>query len=92
MGITVKIVNLQVTPADSVTALCQQLSQGLSQLTHSGSDDFNFNNTASLNQNTVNLNLTTINNTFNRSITSTPTANTTSITPVTLSFSPRLSR
>lgn len=33
----------EISPGDSVTALCQQLSQGLSQLTHSGSDDFNFN-------------------------------------------------
>lgn len=82
----------EVSPGDSVTALCQQLSQGLSQLTHSGSDDFNFNNTTSLNQNTVNLNLTTVNNTFTQSITSTPTANTTSITPVTLSFSPSFNR
>ncbi|KAL1498268.1 hypothetical protein ABEB36_009092 [Hypothenemus hampei] len=82
----------EVSPADSVTALCQQLSQGLSQLTHSGSDDFNFNSPTSLNQNTLNLNLTTINNTFNQSITSTPTANTTSITPVTLSFSPNITR
>uniref|UniRef100_A0AAR5QJ46 NUMB domain-containing protein n=1 Tax=Dendroctonus ponderosae TaxID=77166 RepID=A0AAR5QJ46_DENPD len=82
----------KVSPADSVTALCQQLSQGLSQLTHSGSDDFNFNNTTSLNQNTVNLNLTSINNTFNQSITATPTANVASIAPVTLSFSPNFNR
>lgn len=82
----------EVSPGDSVTALCQQLSQGLSQLTHSGSDDFNFNNTTSLNQNTVNLNLTTINNTFNHSIMSTPTATTSIISPVTLSFSPALNR
>ncbi|KAH1017591.1 hypothetical protein HUJ05_008208 [Dendroctonus ponderosae] len=62
------------------------------ELTHSGSDDFNFNNTTSLNQNTVNLNLTSINNTFNQSITATPTANVASIAPVTLSFSPNFNR
>lgn len=61
----------EVSPGDSVTALCQQLSQGLSQLTHSGSDDFNFNNQTSVNQNTVNLNVATMNNTFNRSTNST---------------------
>lgn len=77
----------EVSPGDSVTALCQQLSQGLSQLTHSGSDDFNFNNQTSVNQNTVNLNVTTINNTFNRSITTTPSQQV-STAPVTLSFSP----
>ncbi|CAG9760917.1 unnamed protein product [Ceutorhynchus assimilis] len=82
----------EVSPADSVTALCQQLSQGLSQLTHSGSDDFNFNNTTSLNQNTVNLNLTTMNSTYNQSINSTPTANSTGISPVKLSFSPNFNR
>lgn len=60
----------EVSPGDSVTALCQQLSQGLSQLTHSGSDDFNFNNQTSVNQNTVNLNVATINNTYNRSVNS----------------------
>ncbi|KYB25559.1 protein numb isoform X2 [Tribolium castaneum] len=54
----------EISPGDSVTALCQQLSQGLSQLTHSGSDDFNFNNQTSINQNTVNLSVTTINNSF----------------------------
>lgn len=57
----------EVSPGDSVTALCQQLSQGLSQLTHSGSDDFNFNNQTSVNQNTLNFSVTTINNTFNQS-------------------------
>ncbi|XP_044753848.1 protein numb isoform X2 [Coccinella septempunctata] len=68
----------EISPGDSVTALCQQLSQGLSQLTHSGSDDLNFNNQTSVNQNTVNLSVTTINNTFNqtdntsRSLTATP--------------------
>lgn len=41
----------ELSPGDSVTALCQQLSQGLSQLTHSGSDDFNFNSQTSVNQN-----------------------------------------
>lgn len=71
-----------------MTALCQQLSQGLSQLTHSGSDDFNFNNQTSINQNTVNLNVTTINNTFNQSVTSVPAP----VTPVSLSFSPNLSQ
>lgn len=52
---------------DSVTALCQQLSQGLSQLTHSGSDDFNFNSQSSVNQNNVNVAVTTttITNTYN---------------------------
>nr|CAH7729320.1 unnamed protein product [Callosobruchus chinensis] len=75
------------SPGDSVTALCQQLSQGLSQLTRSGSDDFNFNSQSSVNQNMVNLNVTTINNTFNTAAPATPaTAHT--ITPVTLSFSP----
>ncbi|XP_063921580.1 protein numb isoform X2 [Zophobas morio] len=62
----------EISPGDSVTALCQQLSQGLSQLTHSGSDDFNFNNHTSINQNTLNLNVTTINNTFNQSAPSPP--------------------
>ncbi|XP_045473688.1 protein numb isoform X2 [Harmonia axyridis] len=56
----------EISPGDSVTALCQQLSQGLSQLTHSGSDDLNFNNKTSVNQNTVNVSVTTINNTFNQ--------------------------
>ncbi|CAH0554939.1 unnamed protein product [Brassicogethes aeneus] len=82
----------ELSPGDPVTALCQQLSQGLSQLTHSGSDDFNFNNQTSVNQNTLNLNVTTINNTYNQSITSTPTATTNTITPVSLNFSPNLSR
>lgn len=67
----------EVSPGDSVTALCQQLSQGLSQLTHSGSDDFNFNNQTSVNQNTVNLNVTTINNTYSRSPNSTASHTTT---------------
>lgn len=82
----------EVSPGDSVTALCQQLSQGLSQLTHSGSDDFNFNNQSSVNQNTLNLNVTTINNTYNRSIMSTPTPAVTTVTPISLSFSPNLSK
>ncbi|XP_044731955.1 protein numb isoform X2 [Chrysoperla carnea] len=43
----------EISPGDSVTALCQQLSQGLSQLTHSGSDDFNFNSQSSINQNNI---------------------------------------
>ncbi|XP_076265830.1 NUMB endocytic adaptor protein isoform X1 [Rhynchophorus ferrugineus] len=82
----------EVSPGDSVTALCQQLSQGLSQLTHSGSDDFNFNNTTSLNQNTINLNSTSLNNTFNQSIVTTPTVIPNSIAPVTLSFSSTFNR
>lgn len=48
----------ELSPGDSVTALCQQLSQGLSQLTHSNSDDFNFNNQMSINQNQNQNNLT----------------------------------
>lgn len=48
----------EISPGDSVTALCQQLSQGLSQLTHSNSDDFNFNNQLSINQNQNQNNLT----------------------------------
>ncbi|XP_072379216.1 protein numb isoform X1 [Diabrotica undecimpunctata] len=71
----------EVSPGDSVTALCQQLSQGLSQLTHSGSDDFNFNNQSSVNQNTLNVNVTTINNSFRAS----PNV----FTPVSLNFSPK---
>ncbi|XP_019875922.1 protein numb isoform X2 [Aethina tumida] len=79
----------EISPGDPVTALCQQLSQGLSQLTNS--DDFNFNNQTSVNQNTLNLNVTTINNTYNQSITSTPSV-TTNITPVSLNFSPGVSK
>ncbi|CAH1115110.1 unnamed protein product [Psylliodes chrysocephalus] len=71
----------EVSPGDSVTALCQQLSQGLSQLTHSGSDDFNFNNQSSVNQNTLNVNVTTINNSYRTS----PNV----FTPVSLNFSPK---
>ncbi|CAG9862351.1 unnamed protein product [Phyllotreta striolata] len=71
----------EVLPGDSVTALCQQLSQGLSQLTHSGSDDFNFNNQSSVNQNTLNVNVTTINNSFRTS----PNV----FTPVNLNIGPR---
>lgn len=86
----------EISPGDPVTALCQQLSQGLSQLTHSGSDDFNFNNQSSVNQNTVNLNVTTsvttVNNTFNQSITATPQPTSATITPVSLNFSPMVSR
>ncbi|KAL3268394.1 hypothetical protein HHI36_007510 [Cryptolaemus montrouzieri] len=73
----------EISPGDSVTALCQQLSQGLSQLTHSGSDDLNFNNQTSVNQNTVNVSVTTINNTFNQSLTETTLP---SITTVPLSI------
>ncbi|CAG9819427.1 unnamed protein product [Phaedon cochleariae] len=76
-----------VSPGDSVTALCQQLSQGLSQLTNSGSDDFNFNNQSSVNQNTVNLNVTTINNTSFRAPSSIQTTMT--YTPISLNFSPK---
>nr|XP_023020171.1 protein numb isoform X1 [Leptinotarsa decemlineata] len=75
----------EVSPGESVTALCQQLSQGLSQLTHSGSDDFNFNNQSSVNQNTLNLNLTTISN----SIRAVPIQTTAGYTPVSLNFSPK---
>lgn len=71
----------EISPGDSVTALCQQLSQGLSQLTHSNSDDFNFNNQMSVNQNQNQNNLTvTVTNTiinFNKSLTSSPTLSTT---------------
>jgi numb len=39
-------------PVDTVSALCQELSQGLSLLSHSDTnDDFNFNNASSVNQN-----------------------------------------
>lgn len=79
----------EISPGDSVTALCQQLSQGLSQLTHSGSDDFNFNNQTSVNQNTLNLNVTTINNTYNSLSTTIPV--TASIAPSNSSFSPNRS-
>lgn len=79
-------------PADSVTALCQQLSQGLSQLTHSGSDDFNFNNQSSINQNNLTISITNTTNTFNQSITTTPAPPVNSITPVSLNFSPIANR
>lgn len=79
-------------PADSVTALCQQLSQGLSQLTHSGSDDFNFNNQSSINQNNLTISITNTTNTFNQSITSTPAPPPTTITPISLNFSPIINR
>lgn len=74
---------------DSVAALCQQLSQGLSQLTHSGSDDFNFNSQSSVNQNNLSQSIisTTTTNSINHSLTSTPTAISSTITPVTLNFS-----
>lgn len=70
-------------PEDSVTALCQQLSQGLSQLTHSGSDDFNLNNQSLINQNSLTISITNTTNTFNQSITATPP-----VQPVSLSNSP----
>lgn len=78
----------EVSPGDSVTALCQQLSQGLSQLTNSNSDDFNFNNQSSINQNNITISLTTMNNTFGQSMATppgTPTINTT--LPVSVNFS-----
>lgn len=78
----------EISPGDSVTALCQQLSQGLSQLTHSTSDDFNFNNQSSVNQNNITISLTTMNNSFSQSVTSTPAApSVNSIVPVSLNFS-----
>lgn len=78
-------------PTDSVTALCQQLTQGLSQLTHSGSDDFNFNNQSSVNQNNLTISINNTTNTFNQAITATPTPpNTNVITPVSLNFSTSL--
>ncbi|XP_026463915.1 protein numb-like isoform X2 [Ctenocephalides felis] len=43
----------EVSPAESVSQMCQQLSMGLSLLTHSTSDDFNFNKQSSVNQNSV---------------------------------------
>ncbi|GJQ85236.1 hypothetical protein Trydic_g13076 [Trypoxylus dichotomus] len=76
--------------ADTVAALCQQLSLGLSQLTHSGSDDFNFNSQSSVNQNNLSMSITstTTNSIINNSLTSTPTSGvSTAITPVTLNFS-----
>ncbi|KAJ8978662.1 hypothetical protein NQ317_019098 [Molorchus minor] len=79
----------EVSPGDSVTALCQQLSQGLSQLTHSGSDDFNFNNQSSVNQNTLNINATITNNTYSRSVVSTPTP---APTPLNLDVSNRMNQ
>lgn len=72
---------------DTVAALCQQLSQGLSQLTHSGSDDFNFNSQSSINQNNLQQSIISTSNNINQSLTSTPTAITSTITPVTLNFS-----
>lgn len=41
----------EISPGDSVSLVCQQLTLGLSKLTHSGSDDFNFNNQTSVNHN-----------------------------------------
>lgn len=71
----------EISPGDSVTALCQQLSQGLSQLTHSSSDDFNFNNQLSINQNQNqnNLHVTVTNTTINvnKPLTSSPTLSST---------------
>lgn len=77
------------TQTDTVTALCQQLSQGLSQLTHSGSDDFNFNSQSSINQNNLSMSITSTTTSVNQqSLTSTPTsAIPSAITPVTLNFS-----
>lgn len=74
---------------DTVAALCQQLSQGLSQLTHSGSDDFNFNSQSSVNQNNLSMSVTSTTSSVNqRSLTSTPIAAVSNaITPVTLNFS-----
>lgn len=40
-----------LTEVDTVSQLCQELSQGLSLLTQSDSDDLNFNNNLSINQN-----------------------------------------
>lgn len=81
-------------PADSVTALCQQLSQGLSQLTHSNSDDFNLNNQTPIsNQNSITISYTNTTHTYNQSITGTPLSlTTTTIKPVTLNMSPIVSR
>lgn len=59
----------EISPGDSVTALCQQLSQGLSQLTQSSSDDFNFNSKTSINQNNITISLTTMNNSVSQAVT-----------------------
>lgn len=84
----------EISPGDSVTALCQQLSQGLSQLTHSGSDDFNFNSQTSINQNvTISVSSTTcssIGTSANLNTTST-SARMTNTAPINLSFSSDLS-
>lgn len=64
----------EISPGDSVTALCQQLSQGLSQLTQSSSDDFNFNSKTSINQNNITISLTTMNNSVSQSHTQTSSA------------------
>lgn len=89
----------EISPGDSVTALCQQLSQGLSQLTHSGSDDFNFNSQTSVNQNNISLtiNTTTSMNSstassgfspmFTTATTATPARPASSISGVSLNFS-----
>lgn len=79
-------------PADSVTALCQQLSQGLSQLTHSNSDDFNLNSHTTANQSNLTISITNTTNTFNQSITTTPLPPSTTIQPVTLNMSPIVNR
>lgn len=52
---------------DTVSQLCQELSQGLSLLTRSDTDDFNFNNSTSINQNTA------LGSFLNSSATSSPT-------------------
>lgn len=82
----------EISPGDSVTALCQQLSQGLSQLTHSGSDDFNFNSQTSINQNVaLTINTSSINSMsttsgFSPNLT-TPIRQPQSVTPVNLNYS-----
>ncbi|KAK9890602.1 hypothetical protein WA026_011967 [Henosepilachna vigintioctopunctata] len=81
----------EISPGDSVTALCQQLSQGLSQLTHSGSDDLNFNKQSSVNQNTVNVSVTTINNTFNQSMTEYPTSSVTA-SPISINLNSNIAQ
>lgn len=80
----------EISPGDSVTALCQQLSQGLSQLTHSGSDDFNFNSQTSVNQNNVSLTINTTNSSagFSPNISgATPSRPSSVVTPISMNFS-----
>ncbi|GLV34079.1 numb [Carabus blaptoides fortunei] len=72
----------EISPGDSVTALCQQLSQGLSQLTHSGSDDFNFNSQTSVNQNNVSLTI----NTTNSSAGFSPSRPSSVVTPISMNL------